>query len=442
MDCISGIQRQSSSSAHDIELASSTLPDEHLSPDALLWWNATSEIVRDLLVSGKYDLCQQTSAMMFYHTYIVPNLGAFPMDANQPPQWKSYMTDDFSPIEFSWNWGNAQGDVDRRVRFSIEAINKESGTVTDPWNQKATIDLVDRLEADVPEINVQWFYRLLKDFTPPKDVLSEDFISRFDPQQPRSSLFMAFELRDKMPVVKLYMMPFARAVGTSQTESAVIFESLSSFAHEMKWSSLQGLVQSLNLKSRSLGLDPFMIAFDCLSPQKSRMKIYARCPDIRLASVMETMSIFDDKSKISDGLKELQMLWDLVFSCGGQSHTDCLPHKAHITSGILYYFEVRPGSSKVTTKVYLPVKHYAKDDLSVAEGLQEFFRKRRGMQDQSAGDFMGVLNRMCTYRRLEKATGLQTYISCKIENDSLEITSYLSPEMYNEGRWSRGNPTV
>ncbi|KAF7929029.1 hypothetical protein EAE99_004773 [Botrytis elliptica] len=144
MDCISGIQQLSSSVSHDTTLASSTSSDQHLSSDALLWWNATSEILWNLLVSGKYDLRQQTSAMMFYHTYVVPNLGPFPKEANQPPQWKSYMTDDFSPIEFSWNWGNAQGDVDRRVRFSIEAINKQSGTITDPWNQKATIDLVNR----------------------------------------------------------------------------------------------------------------------------------------------------------------------------------------------------------------------------------------------------------------------------------------------------------
>lgn len=432
----------SSSATDDIKLAPSAPADQHLSPDALLWWNATSEILWNLLVSGQYDLRQQTSAMMFYHTYFVPNLGPFPIEENQPPQWKSYMTDDFSPIEFSWNWGNAQGDVDRRVRFSIEAINKQSGTITDPWNQKATIDLVNRLEVDVPEINVEWFRRLLKDFTASKDVFSDGFLSRFDPQQPRSSLFMAFEMRDKMPVVKLYMMPFARAMETSRTESAIILESLASFAQEFEWSSLQGLVRDLDLKSKLLGLDPFMIAFDCVSPQKSRMKIYARCPDIRLASVMEIMSIYEDKSKIAKGLEELRMLWNLVFSCGDQGQAGHLPYKSHVTSGILYYFEVRPGSSKVTTKVYLPVKHYAKDDFSVAKGLQTFFNKRGGSQDQSAKDFMRVVDRMCTYRRLEAATGLQTYISCKIENDSLEITSYLSPEIYNEGRWSHRKPTI
>lgn len=352
------------------------------------------------------------------------------------------MTDDFSPIEFSWNWGNSHGVVDRRVRFSIEAINEQSGTVTDPWNQKATIDLVERLELDIPDINVEWFHRLLKDFTPSKEVSSDDYTSHLDPQQPRSSLFMAFELRDQMPIVKLYMMPFAKAIETSQKGSTVILESLASFARELEWSSLQDLVQALELKSKSPVLDPFMIAFDCVSPKQSRMKIYARCPEITLASVMEVMSIFQDKSKIANGLEELRKLWNLVFSCDNEDEASQLPHKTHITSGIPYYFEVRPSSSKVTTKVYIPVKHYAKNDLSVARGLQTFFEERGGVQEQMARDFLGVLDGMCTYRHLEAATGLQTYISCKIENDSLEITSYMSPEIYNEGRWSHGKPAL
>ncbi|TEY30762.1 hypothetical protein BOTCAL_0845g00030 [Botryotinia calthae] len=438
MHYVSDTQTMNSSVARDLVLAFSKPSDWHLSSDAILWWNATYEILWNLLASGNYNWRQQIAGMKFYHTYIIPNLGPFPVNVNQPPKFRSFMTDDFTPIEFSWNWGNSQGAVDRRVRFSIEAISDQASTATDPWNQKATIDLVDRLQFDIPDINLQWFNRLLKDFTPSGDVLSEDFISRLDPQQPRSTLFIAFELRDRMPVVKLYMMPFAKGMETSRPESAVILGSLDLFARELEWSSLQDLVQKLVLNDQQLGLNPFMIAFDCVSPKESRMKIYARCPDIRLTSVMEIMSIFQDKSRIANGLEELRKLWGLVFSCDEDSEAGYLPYKAHITSGILYYFEVRPGSSKVTTKVYLPVKHYAKDDLSAAKGLQTFFKERGGVHSQMATDFLKVLNKMCTYRPLNAATGLQTYVSCKIENDSLEITSYLSPEIYNEGRWPHG----
>ncbi|RAL63622.1 hypothetical protein DID88_003666 [Monilinia fructigena] len=441
MDNFSGIQALTNSTALSFILTFSKPPDWDLSPDALLWWYATNGILYDLLAFGKYKWHHQIFAMKFYHTYVVPNLGTFPV-ANRPPKWRSFMTDDFSPIEYSWNWGNLQGVVDRRVRFSIEAINEESGTATDPWNQKATLNLIDRLALDIPDLDMQWFHRILKDFTPSRNILPEAYLARLDPQQPRSTMFIAFELRDRMPVVKIYMMPFAKAMETSQPESTVILGSLTAFALELDWPSLQGLVQALELKIKSQGLEPCMIAFDCVAPKQSRMKIYARCPDIRLTSVIEVMSIFEDKSKIVNGLKELRRLWALVFSCCDESQADHLPYKEHITSGILYYFEVRPGSSKITTKIYLPVKHYAKDDISIARGLQIFFKERGSVQNEIAEDFLGVLNRMCTYRRLEAATGLQTYISCKIENDSLVITSYLSPEMYNEGRWSHETSTV
>ncbi|TEY84177.1 hypothetical protein BOTCAL_0020g00490 [Botryotinia calthae] len=165
------------------------------------------------------------------------------------------------------------------------------------------------------------------DFTPSKDILSEDFISRFDQQKPRSSLFMAFEMRDKMPVVKLYIILFTRAIEISQIESAVILEFLFSF-----------------LKSRLFGFDLFMIAFDYISLQKLCMKIYTRYLDMGLTS----------------------MLWDLIFSCGGQSYIDFFSYKMYIISGILYYFEVRSDSSRVIIEVYFSVKHYTKNDPSIA----------------------------------------------------------------------------
>ncbi|KAF7865975.1 hypothetical protein EAF04_006138 [Stromatinia cepivora] len=213
------------------------------------------------------------------------------------------------PIEFIWNWGNSQGVVDRRVRFGMEAINDSSGTVTDPWDQKATIDPVDRLEFNIPNIDVQWwFHRLLKDFAISKDFLSEDHISRLDPQQLCSSIFMAFQWRDRMTTIKIYLMPFAEAMESSR------FNWLSFLSPE---------------------LEPFMIAFGDISSKQSRMKMYARCPDIKLASVMKTMSIFEDRSKVANGLEELRKLWVLIFSRGDESQASHLPTKRIFENSLL-----------------------------------------------------------------------------------------------------------
>ena len=50
------------------------------------------------------------------------------------------MTDDFSPLEYSWNWGTGANPPD--VRYSVETIAAEAGSDTDPFNQSMTLDLV------------------------------------------------------------------------------------------------------------------------------------------------------------------------------------------------------------------------------------------------------------------------------------------------------------
>lgn len=374
---------------------------------------------------------QQTAALDFYRRYIIPYLGSCP-DVDGNPKWQSFMTDDFTPIEFSWNWGCAQGDVDRRIRFSIEAIGDHAGTAADPWNQKATVELVDKLEGVVPDINLEWFRWLLGKTTPATTS------PRPELRGPHSSMFLAFELgREEVSVLKAYMLPFGKAVQNSQTSSQVIFESLKNLAHHFEWSSLQALIQSLESKRNSFGLEPFMIAFDCVAPAKSRMKIYARSTDTTLATAETIMSIFENSSKIQNGLVEFRKLWSLVMNPNlnpkGRS-----TNSTHDTSGMLYYFEVRPRSGRITTKIYLPVKHYGLNDLAVAHGLQTFIRERESSKEKMTMDYLHTLHQICTHCQLSSSTGLQTYISCKLENDSLQVTSYLSPEIYHEGRWQCG----
>ena len=348
------------------------------------------------------------------------------------------MTDDYTPIEYSWAWGKSSGVVNRRIRFSIEAISGQSGTATDPWNTKATIDLVKRLDALIPNVDFRWFYQLSEQFTSPKiqeTKCSQDRSSWLNSKKPQSSLFIAFELGDDVPLVKSYMLPSAAQSITEKSSREIIIDILSTPECCKQWPSLPTLLGIWTAQGPSFDLDPFMIAIDCVAPSKSRLKVYARTPRTSLKDVQAIMSMFEDKSKILNGLEELSELWHLVFSlpnndCNGKN-TSHLPPKKHDTSGILFYFEVRPGSNKITTKVYLPVRHYGLNDLSIARGLQTFFENRGDVQDRLAKNFVQALHRICTHRRLEDATGLQTYISCKIENDSLDITSYLNPEIYS-----------
>jgi len=184
-----------------------------------------------------------------------------------------------------------------------------------------------------------------------------------------------------------------------------------------------------------LDLDPFMVAVDCVSTSTSRIKVYVRSAKTSFASIEAVMSLFEDSLKIVNGMRELRRLWSLIFSLGDDFCTaEELPQKLHATSGMLYYFEVNPKSRKINTKVYLPVKHYGRNDEAVALGLAQFLGDRGNHSEVIVGNYLRALQEICTYRRLGDACGLQTYISCSIKDDALDVTSYLSPEIFHHGR--------
>jgi len=96
----------------------------------------TSDFLLKLVSHAGFTFQQQKLSMEFYYRFVVPNLGPPPTLIELPNLWRSFMTDDFTPIEFSWDWGNADSMTDRRVRFSVEPISYDAGTFKDLSTQQ------------------------------------------------------------------------------------------------------------------------------------------------------------------------------------------------------------------------------------------------------------------------------------------------------------------
>ena len=109
-----------------------------------------------------------------------------------------------------------------------------------------------------------------------------------------------------------------------------------------------------------------------------------------------------------------------------------LEEVSHETSGILYYFDIEPHKTWPESKLYIPVKHYGKNDRKIAEGLVAFLSEYD--QEEHTGKFLKAIEKLSPYKRLEDGRGMQTYISCGVKSGKLGITSYLSPELYHSGR--------
>ena len=128
--------------------------------------------------------------------------------------------------------------------------------------------------------------------------------------------------------------------------------------------------------------------------------------------------------------RQLRDLWCLLLGLDKASlTTEDLPFNGHLTAGMMYNYDVQAGNAFPDPKLYINTRHYARNDLDVAQGLTAFIEKhgRGGF----TSNYRRVVDGFCTYRNLDWECGLQTYISCAVQNDSLSLTSYLSPQVYH-----------
>lgn len=100
----------------------------------------------------------------------------------------------------------------------------------------------------------------------------------------------------------------------------------------------------------------------CLSPP---LQIYFRIMNrMSLSTVKHTFTLGGRLSSpvLSSSLLRLEMLWHLLFRTVDLSTASLgpqpggRPHPSHPNTGLLFYFELLPGSDTIFPKVYLPVR--------------------------------------------------------------------------------------
>ena len=449
---------ESGSSSKAWRVLSAGLPP--MDGNSTFWWQTSASYLGTALEQAGYEEHDQYDGLLYYYRFILPYLGDRPTPDGRPKTFQSFITDDFSPFELSWSWGGPNGKP--IVRFLIEAIGSESGTKTDPYNQKRTLDLVRSLQQAKPDIDWQWFDHffktlLISDNTPiptsttPRSYnpFSSTFWSSAPSSTPspanqltqlghRSSVFLAFDLQRGRLLVKPYFLAL-RAIQTGQSPLSILAEGVRSFPHSSL--SIPALDQMLSFASENpegAKLEWLAIAPDCISPEKSRLKIYARSPNTSFDSVRAIMSLggqFTSPEFLSS-LAELRKFWQLVLSLPADfSDADELCANDHMTSGILYNLDIKPGNAMPETKIYIPAKHYSANDLEAARGVTGYLSQQG--KGGFADGYMQTLRAMTTHRRLDEGSDLQTYIGVAFRKGGLELSNYLSPAIHHAARWRK-----
>lgn len=405
-----------------IDMAS--VQDDRAKETTQSWRDEGGSRLKILLEEAGYPPQYRDKALNFFAEHVAPSLGTAP--TTSCPIWKSPMTDDFSPIEYSWTWAS-----NPQVRYSVEMIGHSAGSSADPFNEDETLAVVERLKICEPHMDWELF-ELFFSRTKVGGKGAESGVGSSISMPGKSdpaSLFLAFEPLKGQTTAKAYFIP----------PNSMFEDSLSLFRDLIRTLHTAGLASDAhNIFLDFLTPGPskplvtcLWVAVDCVKPSQSRLKFYVRSKSTSFDTVLQVLRLngMTDTTWTDPTVVELKKLWRLVLDLPEDfSQSDQLQQSRHETSGILYYFDIHPKYSVPLSKVYIPVKHYGRNDQAVLDGLVEY------LDDVGDGrltsNFKSAVKGLSPHRSLDSRCGIQTYISCAAKEGKLSLTSYLSPELY------------
>ncbi|KAI0427500.1 dimethylallyl tryptophan synthase GliD1 [Xylaria sp. FL1042] len=410
--------------------------------DCDYWWQLTGRHLAKLLQAAGYSSARQHEALIFHYHWIVPYLGPAPSSAHT---WRSFLGVEGSPIEYSWKWNKPGGDPE--VRYTIEAIDHFSGTSLDPLNQRSSRELLHRLDEIVPSSNlslVNHFFANLYDHDISKYVQEAQAGTHHS-----TTIMIAAEFVRKGHegyMFKTYFIP--RLLG--QDDGRLPLSKWEDWLAKLYPASVARTTLHEFLTETRVGksLSPFMLAVDNISPESSRLKFYFQTLSTSFASVREVMTLGGRITVQESQLQDLRELLAATLNLPADYPDDAeVPSSPSydplakenfaefpsILSAYLYYFDIAPGADLPAIKLYIPVRRYGKNDLSIARGVMSWMEARgRGAY---CDRFLATLENISQHRPIDANTGLQAYVSCLFKkNGELEITSYVGAEAFDPTR--------
>ncbi|RYP60039.1 hypothetical protein DL769_008296 [Monosporascus sp. CRB-8-3] len=279
------------------------------------------------------------------------------------------MTDDSNPIELSWEWDGAAKPT---IRFSVEPVDTDAGNACNPTNSRAAMTFKNRMSKAIPDSDMLWFEHFDRIFN--HETSKASCLSPRSPEGHSPRIFWAFDFGEEGLKSKAYFFPGYTAEMMGKSNLEVISEAIST----APFSSAENL-EAYRMITRFQGklakatLEIDMLAIDLVDPMQSRLKLYFRNRETSFRSVREMMTLGGQISNIGleKGLCELKQLWSDLFGQGEVEETP-LPYNNHRTAGILYNVEFRLGNKEPNVKIYIPVRHYARNDLQIMRTVSKF----------------------------------------------------------------------
>ncbi|KAI7783717.1 hypothetical protein LA080_011426 [Diaporthe eres] len=363
------------------------------------WWrHHAGRGLAILLQHAGYPRDLQYRDLKFFADVVAPYLGVSEEETGKDTlRWPSFMTDDGTPLELSWDWGTT--DQPPMIRYSIEPLVQS-----------------------LPDMHLEWFNHFQDFFNPS----NQDIPGPIDAEDHSTSIFYAFDLSALGITVKTYFFPKFRANLSGLSNLDVLSQAIQSAPYVTRHNlEAWDIFQDFCSEERNMGLEHEMLAIDHIDPLKSRIKIYFRSRETSFRSVIDVMTLGGrlKNQTLYQGLKNLERLWNSVFDT---APNQSLPPTNHRTAGLLYNIEFKLGDAFPVAKIYLPVRHYSSSDDAIIRGLDDYFKYHN--RGKYMPQYFEAMRALFNPQVLKTQAGAQTYVGCAVRPDGkLRVVSYIKP---------------
>ncbi|KNG86153.1 putative prenyltransferase [Aspergillus nomiae NRRL 13137] len=371
------------------------------------WWEFCGPQLATLAHEAGYSTVTQIELLLFIRSMILPQIGRFPHASRSPAsvQSRSILTYDARRLSTVGNGTALRTTILRFVSASSQRV----------------IVYLPMLAKRRTDVDLEWYYHF-RDRLHITDWMDGPTHESERPWQGRTPRMpVAFEFTPKGIIAKVYFTPPATPNNTSS------FNTFADVVRPICGNDTVALAECLTfLSSDPVGatLRPDVLAIDCVSPLKSRIKLYAGTPITTFTSAISVMTL---GGRIPVPRSSIDDLWALFRVVLGLDDKFCQdeelpvqnpfqPSRAHpedYYSGLLYYFNLAPGSQLPDVKLYLPVIRYGRSDADNALGLQQFMISRQ--RGQYVDGFQRAMEAIAQRHNIGNGYRIQTHITITME---------------------------
>ena len=308
-----------------------------------------------------------------------------------PSRLQSQLQDDHTPLEFSCV---LESDACGKVQCYAEPLNPVDGSSTprETWMANLHNMLVaggvrnadlswcrmcaDTLTVDPPsalpdsdDVHIQFAMGTLKTIHCRRTRNTNQFI--------QFSNYQGGDLNRAGLLGKGYFWPHLRSRLTGVSTTELISNCVERLGLAEQWKPIARYITTPTGSSTS----PEFVAVDTVEPSRNRLKVYTRCSATNLSVVVSAMTLGShpdlvDHPGIQHAIANVTHLWRLMFGQDAVDNDVSLISKNSIyTKGIVVYYDLTPGRAIPMPKVYIPVRHYAKNDAHVCEVMSQYYRE-------------------------------------------------------------------